>query len=56
MEDVVETLHEVANPNVFLADFVAAFDLDTGAARVLLEGREIRVRRALHNGNPRGCA
>ncbi|MFE2967569.1 hypothetical protein ACFXKC_28625 [Streptomyces sp. NPDC059340] len=53
-EDVVETLHEVANPNVFLADFAAAFDLDTGAARALLEEREIRVRRAVRNGNATG--
>jgi hypothetical protein len=53
-EDVVETLHEVANPNVFLADFAAAFDLDTGAARALLEGHEIRVRRAVRNGESTG--
>jgi hypothetical protein len=53
-EDVVETLHEVANPNVFLADFAAAFDLDTGAARALLEGHEIRVRRAVRNGDSTG--
>lgn len=54
MEDVVETLHEVANPNVFLADFAAAFDLDTTAARTLLEGHAIRVRRAVRNGNTTG--
>ncbi|MFF7881016.1 hypothetical protein ACH40F_07940 [Streptomyces sp. NPDC020794] len=53
-EDVVETLHEVANPNVFLADFAAAFDLDTAAARALLEGHEIRVRRAVRNGDSTG--
>jgi hypothetical protein len=53
-EDVVETLHEVANPNVFLADFAAAFDLDTGAARALLEGHEVRVRRAVRNGESTG--
>jgi hypothetical protein len=54
VEDVVETLHEVANPNVFLADFAAAFDLDTGAARALLEGHEVRVRRAVRNGDSTG--
>jgi hypothetical protein len=53
-EDVVETLHEVANPNVFLADFAAAFDLDTAAARALLEGHKVRVRRAVRNGDSTG--
>ncbi|MDX3759322.1 hypothetical protein [Streptomyces sp. AK02-04a] len=53
-EEIVETLHEVANPNVFLADFAAAFDLDTAAARALLEGQEIRVRRAVRNGDSTG--
>jgi hypothetical protein len=53
-EDVVETLHAVANPNVFLADFAAAFDLDTTAGRALLEGQEIRVRRAVRNGESTG--
>jgi len=54
LEDVVETLHAVANPNAFLADFAAAFDLDTAAGRALLEGHTIRVRRAVRNGETTG--
>ncbi|QDN57367.1 hypothetical protein [Streptomyces sp. S1D4-20] len=53
-EEIVETLHEVANPNVFLADFAAAFDLDPAEARALLEGQQIRVRRAVRNGDSTG--
>ncbi|MFE2311651.1 hypothetical protein ACFXC8_00370 [Streptomyces sp. NPDC059441] len=53
-EDLVETLHEVANPNVFLADLAAAFGLSGADARALLEAHQIRIRRAVRNGNDTG--
>jgi hypothetical protein len=53
-EDLVETLHELAAPNVFLADVAAAFGLSGADARALLEGYEIRIRRAVRNGNDTG--
>ncbi len=53
-EEFVETLHELAAPNVFLADLAAAFGLSPAEARALLEERRIRVRRAVRNGNDTG--
>ncbi|MFE2965520.1 hypothetical protein ACFXKC_17940 [Streptomyces sp. NPDC059340] len=53
-EDLVETLHEVANPNVFLADLAAAFGLSGADARALLEAHQVRIRRAVRNGNDTG--
>lgn len=53
-EDLVETLHELAAPNVFLADLAAAFGLSPADARTLLEAHQIRIRRAVRNGQDTG--
>lgn len=54
VEDLVETLHELAAPNVFLADLATAFGLSPADARALLEQHQIRVRRAVRNGKDTG--
>lgn len=53
-EDLVETLHELAAPNVFLADLAEAFGLSGADARALLEAYSIRIRRAVRNGPDTG--
>ena len=50
-ETVAETLHRLANPNVFLFDFAEARGWSMGTARAVLEGLDIRVRRAVRNGD-----
>lgn len=53
-EDLVETLHELAAPNVFLAELAESFGLSPTDARALLEQHRIRVRRAVRNGENTG--
>ncbi|MFF5795785.1 hypothetical protein [Streptomyces albogriseolus] len=53
-ESVPETLHRLAGPHVFLADFAAARGLSTETARAVLEALDIRVRRAVRNGDRTG--
>lgn len=53
-ETVAETLHRLAAPNVFLADFAEARGWAMESARAVLEGLDIRVRRAVRNGNDTG--
>ncbi|MCX4622805.1 hypothetical protein ACF09G_13050 [Streptomyces albogriseolus] len=53
-EAVTETLHRLAEPHVFLADFATARDLSTDTARAVLEALGIRVRRAVRNGTRTG--
>ncbi|MBU5946787.1 hypothetical protein [Streptomyces sp. PAM3C] len=53
-ETVPETLHRLAGPHVFLADFATARGQSTETARAVLEALGIRVRRAVRNGNHTG--
>ncbi|MFZ4206784.1 hypothetical protein ACOZE4_18300 [Streptomyces griseoincarnatus] len=53
-ETVVETLHRLAGPHVFLAEFASARGLSTETARAVLEALGIRVRRAVRNGGRTG--
>lgn len=53
-ETVVETLQRLANPHVFLADFADARSLSKESARAVLEALNIRVRRAVRNGDDTG--
>ncbi|MDT6983737.1 hypothetical protein ACFSUJ_12185 [Streptomyces lusitanus] len=53
-ETVGETLHRLAEPHVFLADFATARGLSTDTARAVLEALDIRVRRAVRNGSRTG--
>ncbi|MEW2451215.1 hypothetical protein AB0896_27280 [Streptomyces parvulus] len=53
-ETVPETLHRLAAPHVFLADFAAARGQSKDTARAVLEALDIRVRRAVRNGGSTG--
>ncbi|MFD5266736.1 hypothetical protein [Streptomyces sp. NPDC058335] len=53
-ETVPEALHRLAGPHVFLADFATARGLSKEAARAVLEALDIRVRRAVRNGDDTG--
>ncbi|MBZ6258847.1 hypothetical protein KVH22_25360 [Streptomyces olivaceus] len=53
-ETVAETLHRLAAPHVFLADFATARGQSKDTARAVLEALGIRVRRAVRNGNSTG--
>ena len=53
-EGVVETLHRIADPHVFLADFADARGLSKDAARAVLEALGMTVRRAVRNGKTTG--
>jgi len=53
-ETVTQTLHRLAAPHVFLADFAAARGLSKDAARAVLEALGITVRRAVRNGSRTG--
>lgn len=53
-ETVAETLHRLAAPNVFLADFAEARLMSVESARAVLEALDIRVRRAVRNGENTG--
>lgn len=53
-DDVIEALHEVAAPHAFLADVAAELGMSTHQARAVLEELEIRVRRAVRNGEDTG--
>ncbi|MEV5368985.1 hypothetical protein [Streptomyces albogriseolus] len=53
-ETVPETLHRLAGPHVFLADFATARGQSTETARAVLEALGIRVRRAVRNGDRTG--
>ncbi|MCF2130138.1 hypothetical protein L1I79_27450 [Strepomyces sp. STD 3.1] len=53
-ETVPETLHRLAAPHVFLADFATARGQSKDTARAVLEALDIRVRRAVRNGNSTG--
>ena len=53
-ETVVQTLHRIADPHVFLADFAAARGLSKDAARAVLEALGMTVRRAVRNGGRTG--
>lgn len=53
-ETVPETLHRLAQPHAFLADFAEARHMSTETARTVLEALGIRVRRAVRNGEKTG--
>jgi hypothetical protein len=53
-ETIAETLHRLAAPNVFLADFAEARLMSVESARAVLEALDIRVRRAVRNGDKTG--
>jgi hypothetical protein len=53
-ETIAETLHRLADPNVFLADLAADHGIAPETARVVLESHGIRVRRAVRNGDSTG--
>lgn len=53
-ETVPETLHRLADPHVFLADFAEARGLPKDEARALLEAVGVPVRRAVRNGTRTG--
>ncbi|MEU8555946.1 hypothetical protein AB0C80_18420 [Streptomyces anthocyanicus] len=53
-ETVPETLHRLAAPHVFLADFATARGQSKDTARAVLEALSIRIRRAVRNGNSTG--
>ncbi|MFF9124373.1 hypothetical protein ACF09J_13865 [Streptomyces sp. NPDC014889] len=53
-EAVVEVLHQLADPHVFLADFATATGLSKDEARGALEALHLPVRRAVRNGTRTG--
>ncbi|MFD1659992.1 hypothetical protein ACFSL4_17765 [Streptomyces caeni] len=53
-ETVPETLHRLAGPHVFLADFAEARGLPKEDAREVLEALGVPVRRAVRNGDRTG--
>lgn len=52
--DIIEALHAVAAPHVFLADLAAELDVSKEDARALVENLGMRVRRAVRNGDDTG--
>ena len=52
--DIIEALHAVAAPHVFLADLAAELGVSKEDARALVENLGMRVRRAVRNGEGTG--
>jgi hypothetical protein len=54
VETLAESMHELADPHVFLADLADRRGLSKDVTRALLEAVGIRVRRAVRNGTRTG--